>query len=285
MPGEGKTTVVANLAAGFAENSGDVLVLSADPRRPAIESMLLKRQGAAAKLASSSRPDAVLTTVPGVKLVRACDPDTNPASIVTYERQVALRGRANSQVVIIDTPPALVANDATELMHAADSTLLVARAGVTTVAAAQRVAELLSRHGVAAVGVVLIGVASPAMASSGYYRKEQRQAQRSTPRRTGEHSKPKGRKRAAEPVGRRIVDLTDLDEIPPAAPAPRPAPRLFGREGDPSREPPTADRDGPHGNEGASTTRYGDGNGHGAWAPSSPRTEPAEQAGSWSSSE
>ena len=180
-PAEGKTTVVANLAAGFAEKDGDVVVVSGDARHPAIETMLLGRRAAGAKLAAKEQADAVFTMIPGVKLVLACDPHTNPADIVNYERQVVQQARARSQTVIIDTPPVLIANDATELMHAADSIVLVARCGSTTVASARRTAELVARLQVPVLGIVLIGTDTDAVADSSYYRSRPRRGARQQP--------------------------------------------------------------------------------------------------------
>jgi Mrp family chromosome partitioning ATPase len=173
-PSEGKTTVVANLAAAFAEKEGEVVVVSGDARQPAIETLLLGRRAAGAKLAAKERADALFTTIPGVRLVLSCDPNTNPADIVGFEREVAQQVRARSQTAIIDTPPALIANDATELMHVADSVVLVARCGATSVASARRTAELIARLRVTVAGVVLVGTDAAAVAGSSYYRNRTR---------------------------------------------------------------------------------------------------------------
>jgi hypothetical protein len=58
--------------------------------------------------------------IPGVTLALSGDPITNPADLVNHEREIIRRARARSQIVLVDTPPALVANDATELMHGAE---------------------------------------------------------------------------------------------------------------------------------------------------------------------
>ena len=173
-PGEGKTTVVANLAAAFAEKEGEVIVVSGDARQPAIESLLLGRRAAGARLAAKERADALFTMIPGVRLILSSDPNTNPADIVDFERAVVEQTRARSQTAIIDTPPALVANDATELMHVADSIVLVARCGSTSVASARRSAELIARLHVAVAGVVLVGTDTAAIAGSSYYRNRAR---------------------------------------------------------------------------------------------------------------
>ena len=212
-PGDGKTTVVANLAAAFAEKDGDVVVVSGDARQPEIEPLLLGRRAAGARLAATEQSDTVLTMIPGVKLVLSCDPDSNPADIVGHESQVARRERARSQIVIIDTPPALVANDASELMHTADSVVLVARCGSTDVAAARRVGELVARLRAPVVGVVLIGTPD-ASADSHYYR--QRPSRRST-RRTRRAMAPVRERPMAPPPAPHVE--TPETVAPPMRPA------------------------------------------------------------------
>jgi hypothetical protein len=153
--------------------------------------------------------------IPGVKLVLSCDPDTNPADIVNYESEIVQQARARSQTVVIDTPPALIANDATELMHTADSIVLVARCGSTTVASARRTAELVARLHVAVVGVVLIGTEGTAVADSSYYR--------SRPRRGARQETPRPARINAN-VGQRVPAPSALSAPPPPPPPPpRPA--------------------------------------------------------------
>jgi Mrp family chromosome partitioning ATPase len=272
-PSEGKTTVVANLAAAFAEKDADVVVVSGDARQPAIESLLLGRRAAGAKMATKDQSDAVYTMVPGVKIVLASNPDSNPAEIVGYERQVVQTARARSQTVIIDTPPALIANDAIELMQTADSIVLVARYGLTTVASARRTAELIARLQVSVVGVVLIGSDNAAVADSSYYRSRPRRHTISSvamhadaERRIPVSPAPTTRRppaspatNAAEPVvataaappqvddggiwrPKTVIDLNGLAEHPPmqppaiSKPAPPRPPRATVGDGYPSRD-------------------------------------------------
>jgi hypothetical protein len=218
-PGDGKTTAVANLAAAFAEKDGDVVVVSGDARQPEIEQYLLGRRAAGARLATKEQADTVLTMIPGVKLVLACDPNSNPADIVAYESTIARRERTRSQIVIIDTPPALVANDAIELMHTADSIVLVARCGSTSVSAARRVADLVSRLKAPVIGVVLVGVADASAAGSHYYRK-----------RPSRRTRAQGRRPMAPPAPPPTSPAPPIDDVAfvaapgRAADAPEPAP-------------------------------------------------------------
>jgi Mrp family chromosome partitioning ATPase len=167
-PGDGKTTVAANLAAGFAERDLDVIVLSADPHRPTIEDMLLARNATSVARQTDSTP--MLTTVPGVLLVPSRDPSLRGGT-VEHERQSLRRARARSNIVVIDTPPMLATNDAADLMRDVDSTVLVARLGRTTAASARRAGEMLARLGLRAVGVVLVDVKAAPHAAPPYTRR------------------------------------------------------------------------------------------------------------------
>ncbi|MBA2282236.1 MAG: hypothetical protein H0W25_13555, partial [Acidimicrobiia bacterium] len=69
----------------------------------------------------------------------------------------------------IDTAPLLATNDATELIPAADSVVVVCRAGKTTLEAAHRTCDLLARLGAPVVGVALIGSRTNEAAYSRYY--------------------------------------------------------------------------------------------------------------------
>lgn len=162
---EGKSTTVANLAASFAEADRSVVVIDCDLRRPSLDRLLdvdtrlglsdvLVNKGTSYRLTDVARP----TSIPGVRLVSSGTPAPNPARLLTEAREVLLRCRGAADVVIVDTPAALVMNDAAELVPAADAVVVVVRAGKTTTDAAGLMAELLARLGAPVFGVALIGV-------------------------------------------------------------------------------------------------------------------------------
>jgi Mrp family chromosome partitioning ATPase len=62
-----------------------------------------------------------------------------------------------ADIVIIDSPPLLLANDAADLSTFADATLLLVRAGWTRHKAVSGAADLLRRLEATSLGVVLIG--------------------------------------------------------------------------------------------------------------------------------
>ncbi len=164
LPGEGKTTTSANLAAVFGEAGSSVLLLNCDFRRPSIHDMFGVRD----------EPRRVQdTSVQGVKVVTnvLVDAGANPAQVVAAQRQVISAARGRFDIVVLDTAPLLTANDAIEVVSAADLVVLVARPELSTTDTAQRSMDLLNRLDVPLAGVVLVAVADVANDYYYYYQR------------------------------------------------------------------------------------------------------------------
>lgn len=160
-PREGKTTTSANLAAVFAEAGMSVLVVNCDFRRPTIHE----------HFSVSDEPRRIHdTAIPNVKIVTnvLADSVTNPAQVVAAQRQVIAAARSRFDVVILDTAPLLAANDALEVVSAADLVVLVTKADVSTTVSGQRAMELLHRVEAPLSGVVMVAVGDSG-STGGYY--------------------------------------------------------------------------------------------------------------------
>jgi capsular exopolysaccharide synthesis family protein len=166
-PGEGKSTVVANLAAAFGEVGKKVLVLSCDLHRPTIHSMfgVPNTQGLTDALRSGRDGHAIInghrwrTAIENVRLVPSGLVPEKPGELLASPlmRQVIGEAREVADIVLIDSAPILAASDATHLFPLVDAVLVVGRAGQTTAEAAQRTTELLLRLGAPVIGVALNG--------------------------------------------------------------------------------------------------------------------------------
>jgi capsular exopolysaccharide synthesis family protein len=177
-PGEGKSTVVANLAAAFAEVGKKVLVLSCDLHRPSIHSMfgVPNTGGLTEALRSGTEGHAIIdgqrwrTSISNIRLVPSGVVPEKPGEVLASPlmRQVIGEAREVADIVLIDTAPILAASDATHLFSLVDAVLVVGRAGRTTAEAAQRSTELLLRLGAPVVGVALNG-ATEHVLRRGYY--------------------------------------------------------------------------------------------------------------------
>jgi len=165
--GEGKTTVTANLAASFAEQGKNVLVLSCDFRSPDIHRMfdVSNDKGLAEALRSQSDGGILLnghvkkTSIREIRVVPSSAGPENPGALLSSDnmQDVLQEARENADVVLLDTAPILTGGEAAALFPEVDAVLVVARVGTTTVDLAERTSELLTRLGTPVVGVALNG--------------------------------------------------------------------------------------------------------------------------------
>jgi capsular exopolysaccharide synthesis family protein len=177
--GEGKTTTVANLGASFAEVGKSVLVVDCDIRQPRLHRCVGTSAipGITDYLASVKRRSLIEfiapTSVPGMRVLPSGSPASNPGELVGPMADLLAKARADFDVVIVDSPPVLQANDTLALAPRADTVIIVARSGRTTAGEAARTQELLGRIGAQMLGVALLAV--PTWAANQYYRSTARQ--------------------------------------------------------------------------------------------------------------
>lgn len=181
-PSEGKSIVVANLAAAMADVGLSVVALDADLRRPRLHELfsldlhheegtvgnsLWGLTGALVEGCADGRLQP--TQVEGLTVLPSGELPSNPAEIVSSQRMQNLLQELAQQVdvVLIDSPPVLPVADTMALAHAVDGVLLVLVAGKTRRQAARRTVESLRQVGANLVGVVLNAV--PTHRGSYYY--------------------------------------------------------------------------------------------------------------------
>ncbi len=166
--GEGKTTATLNLAAALADLNLKVLVLDADLRNPRLHQILdLPNSWGLSDLLQERIP---LRDVPVEALVRSCSipnlavvcsgpPTLNVASLLYSDRMEELMGRFRREydVVLIDTPPALMLSDARLAARLADTVALVVKAGDTTETEVMQLRERLAEDGIPLAGALLNG--------------------------------------------------------------------------------------------------------------------------------
>jgi capsular exopolysaccharide synthesis family protein len=173
--GEGKTTVTVNLAAALAEAGQRVLVLDSDFHKPEVHrfldvpngpglSDLVHTEENAQQLPALSRP----TSIESVRLVTAGTMTEQPPALPMRIGELLSEARGLADVVLVDSPPMLVGNDAMDLMPYVDTVLVACRSGRTTREQAERASELLARMRVPVIGAALVASrsASPAF---GYF--------------------------------------------------------------------------------------------------------------------
>lgn len=149
-PSEGKSTIVANLAVAMAQAGYSVVVVDADLRRPAQQEAfnLSNERGLSTFLA---RPDVEWTSVArassdlNLRVITSGPIPPNPGDLLKSSRFEALLKTLSNEVdiVIVDTPPALVVSDALVVADVARDVLLICRANETRVDKLQAAVEAL----------------------------------------------------------------------------------------------------------------------------------------------
>jgi capsular exopolysaccharide synthesis family protein len=158
---EGRTSVAANLATALAHAGRSVILVDADLRRPALNTVFKTgaRPGLADLLAGrvSIEEVAVATDVPELRLVTVGRPTDQSADL--FESSVLTKTlakiRAQAEVVVVDSAPIRAVSDAITLARLSDITLVVADLRRTHRADARAVvADLRTVESQAIVGVL-----------------------------------------------------------------------------------------------------------------------------------
>ena len=156
-PKDGKTTTVAHLSATLAESGLKVLAVSGDFRRPRLEKIL----GRPADGEDRARPvDHRQHPGANVDIVMARERTKEPSRFLRDVNRMLDVARDGYDVIVVDTAPILVANDALELIPSVDDVILVARSRSTTTNAAERTSELLRQVEANLLGAVLTQVST-----------------------------------------------------------------------------------------------------------------------------
>ena len=161
-PGEGKTTVTANLAVAFAQHNKRVLIIEADMRRPKMKDKMEfpSEVGLSNVLSGTcSSEDAILRGlyVPTLDILPAGPRPPMPSEILGSEAFGELLNQLNARydIILIDSPPALVVTDAVIMSLKADAVLWVAQAGVITRPQLARAIHLIERNRIPVIGFVM----------------------------------------------------------------------------------------------------------------------------------
>jgi capsular exopolysaccharide synthesis family protein len=171
FPGEGKTVTSINLATSFAQTGLKVALVEADLRRPSFKkyftSINSKHVGLTnlldlielkkAKKGFESYFEVFGSNSESIEWLSSGDIPPNPAEKLgtNYMRKFIAGLKAEYDVVIVDTPPALPVTDAAVISSVVDSVIVVARAGVTKQAHLHGVFEVLENMGAKIAGVVI----------------------------------------------------------------------------------------------------------------------------------
>ncbi|QGN56586.1 polysaccharide biosynthesis tyrosine autokinase [Nostocoides sp. HKS02] len=175
LPGDGKSTIAANLAAALSMSDRRVVLIDGDLRRPVVAESFGLVEGAGLTDVLIGRVDFAdvaqsVAALPNLLVLAAGGTPPNPSEMLGSKAMRRLLDSLADRgyTVIIDAPPLLPVTDAAVLTASADGALVAVSAGRTLdtqLAAALGTLNAVQGH---TLGVVLNRV-SPKSADSGYY--------------------------------------------------------------------------------------------------------------------
>lgn len=212
VPGEGKSTTAANVAAALAATGASVCLVEADLRRPSLGRILdvPPEIGLTSVVAGEVELDEALVAwgPDRLRVLLSGPVPPNPSELLESERTIALLEtlRADHDVVIIDAPPVHPVADAAVLARLFGGAVLVVGAGRVRERDVRRAAARLTSVGATIHGTVL-NLARPSRADrQSYSTYSVAPAERPRVRRAGHHDdRPAAEALGGErsPAGRR----------------------------------------------------------------------------------
>ncbi len=170
-PGDGKSTIAANVAVSIAQSGKRVLLVDGDMRRPRLAQMfnIESKEGFSTVLSGESVwKDVVFECeeIEGLSILPCGVKPSNPAELSTSPqvKQLIEQMRNEYDFVVIDTPPLLAVTDPCPIAARVDGVILSMRIKKNVRISAERAVDILANLGANVVGVVVNGVG----AQSGY---------------------------------------------------------------------------------------------------------------------
>ena len=180
MPGEGKSSTLANIALAMAELGNKVILIDSDMRLPSQHQIweLPNRTGLSHVLVDNGQMSSRLPVISeneNLDIMLSGTLPPNPTSLLDSKRFKTFVDTLRSQYdyVLIDAPPITVASDALLISTMADGLILVARPGKLNRSAANVAANLIRQAQVNVLGVIGNGISpTDETNSTQYYQQE-----------------------------------------------------------------------------------------------------------------
>ena len=161
FPGEGKTTVAANLSEILSQTGVSVLLIGCDMRRPALHEIFDfdKVPGLTDVLVGDITPDKAIhqTGMNRLDYLSAGSTPPNPAELLGSGQMARLidEQRKRYDYIILDAPPVLAVSDTPILVPRCDAVIVLIEAGRAPLKAVMRMREILAAVAAPVVGIVI----------------------------------------------------------------------------------------------------------------------------------
>jgi capsular exopolysaccharide synthesis family protein len=163
-PGDGKTTVLANLGVSFSQIGKRTLIIDADLRRPGLTNLFAMRgkPGLSDVLRSTSDIATVATTctrstAANLDILPSGSRPLDPTGLLASDRfsELLAWAQENYEQILIDSAPMLAVSDATIVGKVADGLMLVIQPAKNHRRLVLRTVEEIRAAGINLVGVVI----------------------------------------------------------------------------------------------------------------------------------
>lgn len=168
VAGEGKSTIVANLAVSIAASDRKTLLVDGDLRHPTQHRLfdLVNRVGLTDIISSHLdwRVYANDTSTPGLRVITAGRVPPNPAELLGSNRMGELIEdfKKEYDIILFDSSPILLVSDPVSLTKHVDGIIVVARYNFTTIQAAVNTKIALQLANKPIIGTILNNVSQSA---------------------------------------------------------------------------------------------------------------------------
>lgn len=159
--GEGKTTILANLAVSFVQDGKKVAVVDCNLRSPGLHSIFSVEgsEGLAAYLTGSEPSSEIPAygSLANLTVIPAGLTKVSPPDLLGSDKMAVLIDelRASHDLVLIDTPSAVEYSDARILAPLSDGVILVARYGKSKRDSIRKVKALMEQAGSNIIGIAM----------------------------------------------------------------------------------------------------------------------------------
>jgi capsular exopolysaccharide synthesis family protein len=156
--GEGKSTMIANLAVSLVEAGKKVVVIDANLRDPALHTIfaMTNDSGLSSTLLSGNEP-FLKRSDSGLTVLTSGPATSDPSALIESPRMINLLNHLKDEfdIVLVDSPAVLAGPDAELLASMVDGVVFVVNAGISEVNDCRRATQILKRINSRMLGIVM----------------------------------------------------------------------------------------------------------------------------------